>query len=85
MGWKKESGTLYTVCTIWSYYTQFVVATQKSKSKLSEAKGVRSKAAEVETRESNSVLAALTKQVAYLVATLHTKNSSSGNQRNGEG
>ena len=59
-----------------------MVATWKNESELSEAKEVRSKVAEVETVEGNSVLAG---QVAYLMATLDTKNSSSGNQRCKEG
>ena len=66
-------------------YRQLIVATQKKESKQSEAKEVRSKATEVETGEGNNVLAALTKQVAYLIAALDTKNTSSGNQRNKEG
>ena len=41
-------------------YTQLVVATQKKEKELLEPKEVRSKAAEVETRGSNSQLAALT-------------------------
>ena len=43
---------------------------------------VRSKTAEVDTWEGNSVLAALTEHIAYLMASLDTKNSSSGNQGN---
>ena len=46
---------------------------------------MRSKALEIETGDGNSVLAALTEQVAYLMAALETRNISSGNQRNKEG
>ena len=53
-----------------------MVTTGKNENKLSEAKEVRSKAAEVDTREGNNVLAALTEQVAYMMATLDTKNIS---------
>ena len=53
-------------------YTQLVVAN----SELTEAKEVRSMAAEVEAGEGNSVLAALTEQLTYLMATWDTKNSS---------
>ena len=62
-----------------------MVVTQKNENKLLEAKDVRSKTAEVETGKGNSVLDALPVQVACLVATLDTKNTSSGNQRNKEG
>ena len=62
-----------------------MVAAHKKESKLSEAKKVRCKAAEVETGEGNSVLDFLTEQVAYLMATLDTKSSSPDNQRNREG
>ena len=61
-----------------------MVATWKNESKLPEAKEMGSKAAEIDTGEVNSVLAALTEQVAYLIATLNTKNSSLGNHRNRE-
>ena len=50
-----------------------MVAAQKNKSQLSEAKAMRSRAAGVETGKGYSVLAGLTKQVAYLMATLDTK------------
>ena len=65
-------------------YTQLVVAAQRNESMLSEAKNVRNKAAEVETGEGYSVLAALTEQASYLMATLETKRIFSGNQRNKE-
>ena len=66
-------------------YTQLVVVTQKNVSELSETKEVKSKAAEVVTGEGNSVLAALTEHVAYLMATLDTKSGSLGNQGNRKG
>ena len=45
----------------------------------------RSKAAAVEKLEDDSELAVLTKQLAFLMATLDNKNSTSSNQRNKEG
>ena len=62
-----------------------MVATRKNEFKMSEAKEVRSKAAVIETVEDNSELAVLTKQVAYLMVTLDTKNSTSSNHRNKQG
>ena len=50
-----------------------MVATQKNESELHEVKEVRSKEAEVETGEGNSVLAPLNEQVAYFMATVDTK------------
>ena len=64
---------------------RYVVAMHKNEIELSEAKKVRHKVAEVETGKGNSVLAALTKQVAYLMATSGTKNSSPGNEGNEDG
>ena len=61
-----------------------MVATWKSESKLSEAKDLRSEEDEIETGEGNSMLAALTEQMAYLMAVLDIKNSSPSNQRNKE-
>ena len=58
-----------------------MVATWTNLSKLSEAKEVRSKAAEVEMGEGNCMFAALTEQVACLMTTLDIKNSSSGNPK----
>ena len=43
-------------------------------SELSEAKEVRSKAAEVETGKGNGVLTDVTEQVTYLMAPLDTEN-----------
>ena len=63
-------------------YTHCVAATWKHESELSGTKELKSKAVEVEAREGISVLATLHECVSYVMATLDTKNSSSGNQRN---
>ena len=66
-------------------YTQLTVATRKNKSKMSEAKEMRSRAAVIQTVEDNSKLAALTKEMAYLMATLDTKKITTSNQRKERG
>ena len=69
-----EKGIRDSLCYLYDNssfsYTQLEIATRKNESKMSEAKGGRSKAAAVEKVEDNSELAASTKQVAYLMATL---------------
>ena len=61
-----------------------MVTTWKNESELSEAKEVGSKTAEVDIGQGNSVLAALTEQVAYLMAALDMRSSLLGNQSNRE-
>ena len=94
MEYKRESGTHYTMhmtvpqLVIYAYdsssasYTWLLVVTGKNESEMSEAKEVRSKVAAVETVEDSSELVALTQQVAYVIATWDSNNSTSSNQRN---
>ena len=62
-----------------------MVAARKNAGRMLETKEVRSKAAAVEVVQDNSMLAALTKYVVYLIINLNTKSNRAGNQSIKEG